>query len=240
MRRFRKPLWAILVAPFLLFGAPPAARAHRDDYLDETLVYLTLHRHELEPEYWIDFGRLSDGGYGLTHHHFAAEYGITEHWMVEGRGTIETRKAREPGFETGRIETRYRFSEEGNLPVDIAVSGEINTARDEIGRREIGAELRLILSKDFGKSNLTLNLAQELPLHRGASEFIPALGFRHETTRLVYLGSEVKYNVEEHQGAVIPQVWFRLPHEATIKVGYGAGFGHEHRSFARVAIEVEF
>jgi hypothetical protein len=34
-----------------------------------------------------------------------------------------------------RLETRYRFFDEGTLPIDIAVSGEVNTHRDEHGHQ---------------------------------------------------------------------------------------------------------
>ena len=34
--------------------------AHREDYLDETLVFVTLDEGELEPEYWFDYGHRAD------------------------------------------------------------------------------------------------------------------------------------------------------------------------------------
>lgn len=230
----------VLCASVILLNVAEQAKAHREDYLSETLVYLTLHRHELEPEYWFDLGRTGDGWPGFLRHHLAAEYGLTEHWMVDARATLEAAQSERSRLGGARLETRYRFSEEGRLPVDIAVSGEINTQRTARGAQIPGAELRLILSKDLRRSNFTLNLAEEFPFHSEGPSFAPAFGYRFDASRFLYAGSEVKYDVESRRGAVVPQVWFLLPHRATLKAGYSAGFGHGAKSFARIAIEIDF
>ena len=229
--------WLLLLALWLALTA--TAFAHRDDYLDETLVYETLERHEIEPEYWIDFGHSRSPGIFLRHH-LALEYGISGRWMVDGRATA----IQAPGgarFDSARLETRYRFREEGKLPVDIAVSGELNTSRDELGARRYAFEPRLILSKDFReKWNLTLNLAEEIALSGGERSFNPAFGVRYNARRKVSLGSELKYDTDAQRGAVIPQVWFKLAHGATIKIGFAAGFGPKRSHFGRIAFEKEF
>jgi hypothetical protein len=70
--------------------------------------------------------------------------------MIDGRAT----GLDEDGFhfDSSRLETRYRFFDEGTLPLDFAVSGEINTHRDAQGHQVVGVEPRLILSKDLGKA----------------------------------------------------------------------------------------
>ena len=113
--------------------------AHREDYLDETLVFVTLERGELEPEYWFDMGR--DDFVPFMRHHLALEYGITNHWMVDARVTALHERSDGLDFDSARLETRYRFFEEGTLPIDVALSGEINAGRDEAGR-EIWASSR--------------------------------------------------------------------------------------------------
>ena len=67
----------------------------------------------------------------FTRHHFGLEYGITDHWMIDGRIT----ELDEHGLhlDSSRLETRYRFFDEGTLPIDIALSGEVNIHRDEQG-----------------------------------------------------------------------------------------------------------
>lgn len=216
------------------------AFAHREDYIDETLVYQTLEREEFEPEYWFDFGRRFDTGNNFTRHNFAAEYGFTDHWMVDGRVTAEKEDGRSFSFDSGRLETRYRFYEEGTLPVDIALSVEVNTERDEANVLRFGIEPRLILSKDFGKLNLTLNLAEEIPVDSRREAFNISSGFRYDATELFRFGSELKYNVDERQASVIPQIWFAFPHDLTLKLGFSYGFDHNKESFLRVAIEKGF
>lgn len=47
----RLALIRILLLVTLPLIVPASAFAHREDYADETLVFLTLHKNELEPEY---------------------------------------------------------------------------------------------------------------------------------------------------------------------------------------------
>jgi hypothetical protein len=233
--------FALLGIPFLLFWMTPQVTwAHRDDYIDETLVYLTLERHEVEPEYWFDFGHRSDRSLNFIRNNFALEFGITEHWMIDGRVTIVSEFGEGTDFESARLETRYRFLEEGTLPIDIALSAEINTEQSEEGSQEPGIEPRLILSRDFGKLNLTLNLPLEILLRSGSVDFIPSFGFRYNLSRLLRLGAEFHYQVKDRFGSAIPQIWFALPHEVTLKLGFSFGFDRNPIDFGRMAIEVGF
>src|SRR5215467_11863902 len=97
-----------------------------------------------------------------------------------------------------------------------------------------------ILSKDFAKMNLTLNVAEELPVNRGTPSLELASGARYDATELFRFGSELKYDVHERGGAIIPQIWLALPHEITFKAGYSKGFDRNREDFMRLAIEVEF
>jgi hypothetical protein len=218
----------------------PCAFGHKEDYIDETLVYLTLGAQEFEPEYWFDYGRLRDQGREFTRHNLSAEYGITDHWMVEGRATMEKIGGDELNFDSARLETRYRFSEEGKLPVDIAVSAEGNVERDEGGVDRYGAEPRLILSHDFARLNLTLNLSEEIPFDSRRDAFNVSSGFRYDAAKHFSFGCELKDDVNNHKAAVVPQVWFLLPHELTLKAGFSYGFDHNKEEFLRVVIEKEF
>jgi len=220
------------------------AFAHREDFIDETLVYATLEKGEIEPEYWLDTGYRSQEGSGkkasFFRHSLAAEYGITEHWMIDGRLTLEAVRHEKPVLQSGRFETRYRFFEEGEKPVDVAVSAEVNTERDKKGRQQPALEPRLILSKDFDQLNLTLNLPEEIFVRSGRPAFIPSFGLRYNATELLRLGTEVRYNAHSQEGAIIPQIWFAFPHEITLKLGYSFGFDHNEENFGRVAIEAGF
>ncbi len=225
-----------------LLGVSPCAWAHREDFLDETLVYVTLEKGELEPEYWLDTGskREADSTHhdGFFRHSVAVEYGVTDHWMLDARGSI--RDARHEGitFESGRLETRYRFFEEGDKPIDIAVSAEANTERDAEGRQQPALEPRLILSKDFAQLNCTLNLPEEIFVRSGQLAFVPSVGLRYNATQLLRLGAELRYNTHSHDDAVVPQIWFAFPHDLTLKLGYSFGFNRNEESFGRMVIEM--
>ncbi len=220
------------------------AFAHRDDYIGETLVYMTLEKGETEAEYWLDDGHRkqadSNKKASFLSHNLAAEHGITDRWMVDGRVTIETVQHEDTVFQSGRFETRYRFFEENEKPVDVAVSVEANTERDEEGRQQPAIEPRLILSKDFNLLNLTLNLPEEVSLRSGKASFIPSLGLRYNATELLRFGTEVRYNTRSNEGSIIPQVWFAFPHEITLKLGYSFGFDRNEEDFTRIAIEAAF
>ncbi len=211
---------------------------HRDDYIDETVVYLTLGMHELELEYWFDYGSLS--GINFIRNNFASEYGITNHWMIDGRVTYNSPDVSGINFQSGRFETRYRFYDEGSLPVDIALSAEVNSEKVITGESETGVEGRLILSHDFGeKLNLTLNLSEELKLDSRQGEFFPSFGFRYDANNLFRFGSELKYNTYESSGSVIPQIWLTFGESLTLKFGYSQQLGRGDVNFGRVALEAE-
>jgi hypothetical protein len=230
----------LLLVSFAVVAWPYAALAHREDYLDETLVYQTLEHGEFEPEYWFDYGRQRDEGIDFMRHHVSAEYGLTEHWMIDARATMLKAESDGLRFDSARLETRYRFAEEGTLPVDIALSGEMNVERDEAGVDRTAIEPRLILSHDFGDLNFTLNLSEEIPFDSRAPQFLIATGLRYDATKLFRCGSEFKYSLQEQQASVIPQIWITLPHDLTLKLGYSYGFDHNRENFLRFAVECGF
>jgi hypothetical protein len=79
-----------------------------------------------------------------------------------------------------------------------------------------------------------------LPVNRGAPSIELASGARYDMTQLFRFGSEIKYDVHDRSGSVIPQVWFALPREITFKAGFSAAFDRNRENFVRSAIEAEF
>src|SRR5262245_35164743 len=212
--------------------------AHREDYIDETQVFQTLERHVVEPEYWFDYG--TRPGTDFTRHNIELEYGITDHLMIDGRETCDNPENSKANFDSARVEIRFRFAEEGDWPIDIALSAEANTRRLENAHYQDGLEPRLVLSKDFAKLNFTLNVAEELPVNRGAPGVELASGVRYDATQLFRFGSELKYDLHERSGAIIPQIWVAFPHEITFKTGYSRSFDRNREGFVRFVIEMEF
>lgn len=233
--------WWCGILLFSSIASPHVAHAHRDDYLDETIVYLTLEEAEVEAEYWFDYGRDREESNHFSRHNTAIEWGITDHWMVDGRSTIKTTSDGATTLDGGRIETRYRFSEENARPVDVALSAEANWERSDTGSLDPGIEPRLVLSKDIGeKLNLTLNLSEEIPLHAGPAAFLVAAGMRYNWTELVRIGSEWHQDTQDDAGSLVPQIWFALSRGVTVKVGYSTGLENNREDFGRVALEAEF
>lgn len=232
--RYAVPAIFLLLSLFL----PKMALAHREDYLDETLVFETLDEGEFEPEYWFDFG--SRSGNNFVRHNFAMEYGITHFWMIDGRVTFENASGSSTVFDSGRLETRYRFYEEGTLPIDIALSAEFDFQRERDGSYDYSIEPRLILSKDFKKLNLTLNFSDKIPINSGRSGFEIASGLRYNFSEFIHVGCEFKQDIKEHEGALIPQIWFIFSHGITFKTGYSIGLSKNEEKYVRFVLEVEF
>src|SRR5439155_8482360 len=175
--------WRALPFLLLLSGAG-TAQAHGEDYIDETLVFQTVEKGAIESQYWFDYGYRSDSDTYFQRHNLVFEYGITDRLMVDGRLTLDHPENRNINFDFGRFETRYRFEEEGAWPIDVALSSEANVGRLEHGRYQCAVEPRLILSKDFSKLNLTLNVAEDLPINRGVPSVQGAFGARYDLTPL--------------------------------------------------------
>jgi hypothetical protein len=232
---FRKSI--LLHCSFFLLCAV-TVYAIGEDYIDETLVYDTLERGAVEPGYWFDIGRDDSGQF--MRHNLVLEYGITDHWMIDGRATGLDERRDGFHFDSSRLETRYRFFDEGMLPIDIAASGEINSNRDETGHQIVGIEPRLILSKQLGKLNMTFNLSAEFPFSRHSPSVETRGGCEYDVTDFFHFGTELRYDTREHAVAVIPQIWVTLPHKVTLKAGYSYDFGTTHEKFLRTAVVIEF
>lgn len=230
------------IAPLMiLLLFPSAAYAHRDDYLDETFVYVTLGRHEFEIESWAEARRGTD--HRTTGWYTSAfEYGISSHWMADAAAQI-LHRGEDYQFGRLRLETRARFAEEGRWPVDVAAS----TEYEHETRASTGAESedvltpRLVLSRDASRElNTTLNL--DFPVRLSGERevtFAYALGVRYPAETAVRVGTELKGNPSEHTATVFPQVWFALPKELTLKFGTGIGItSGTDRWVARAVAEI--
>jgi hypothetical protein len=229
-----------LAPAIVALALPNPAWAHRDDYIDETFVYQTLRRHQLELEGWGD-ARGGGGQPWAGVYTGALEAGLTDRWMVDG--ALQARHdSKGVGFERGRVETRLRFADEGTWPVDVAASLEYELEKLGSGELEQMATPRLILSRDlFNDLNATLNL--DLPITFAPNHqlsFAYAVGLRYPAEGVVRAGVEFKHRPASHEAIVFPQLWFALPAEITIKLGLGVGLsGAVPLLTARAVFEIE-
>jgi hypothetical protein len=181
---------SILLCPFFALCAT-TVYAIGEDYIDETLVFAALDRGAVEPGYWFDIGR--DDSAQFMRHNLVLEYGITDHCLIDGRATGLDERRDGFHFDSSRLETRYRFFDEGILPVDIAASSEINSKRDANGHQIVGIEPRLILSKNLGNLNLTFNFAVEFPFNRHSPSVETRGGLQYDVTSFFNFGTELRY-----------------------------------------------
>ena len=232
--------FATLALAMLL--VPSVARAHRDDYLDETFVYVTLGRHEFEVETWAEARRGTDhrtAGWYTG----AFEYGVSSHWMVDAAAQALHRG---DGFQFGRLrlESRARFAEEGKWPVDVAASTEYeHETRASTGMGpEDALTPRLVLSRDIS-SNLNTTLNLDFPIELSGEReitFAYAVGVRYPAETAVRVGTEIKGHPSRHTATIFPQIWFALPKGLTLKCGTGIGLTSQtDRWVARVVAEIE-
>lgn len=241
MRRahfFATPLFVC----FLLIRFPDPACAHRDDYIDETFVYTTLARNEFELELWGE-GRGGEGRPPSSWYTNAYEYGITSRWTIDGAGQW-TRDHDPLRFGRLRLESRYRFSEEGKLPVDLAASAEYERERlASMAGAEETLTPRIVVSRDLlSRFNTTLNLDFPISLQgENNASFAWSLAARYPDEAFARYGVELKQHAALHQAVAFPQVWFALPRQMTLKLGVGIGLTPQTDPVVgRAALEAEF
>jgi len=240
----------------VVLGVSRPTLAHRDDYINETFVFQTLEAREFEPELFLDLGHVSGSGESLRRYSAAFEYGITPHWMVDGFvGWLDPEEG-STALQRVRTETRFRFGEEGDRPVDLAASFEVEYEKETeapegplapAGKHSKSYVLtpRLVLSRDVGDVNLTLNLdlARELREHV-RDRWTPgyAIGARYPREALFRYGVELRMDFgDERRSLVVPQVWVALPKETTLKIGGGRELeGSPRETFLRLILEREF
>ena len=132
----------------LLLLAASAARADRRSFV-RSYEYATQPQGNLELELWNDIEAPRDRGFdaAFTVHKVELEYGLTDHWDLALYHVF----AQEAGafkFDSWRAETRYRFAEKGEWPVDLLLYFEVE--RPAAFAEPWETEEKIILAKDFG------------------------------------------------------------------------------------------
>ena len=191
---------AMLAASPLLFSTRDAQANPRP--LPFTYPYQTLPEDSMEIEQYVDYTsarieekqddgsikRSWDGNYKLQ---TELEYGITDRLELGTYLVFKQDAAAEPTmkFDGVKERLRYRFAEEGELPVDVAVYLELAQFHDEFEIEE-----KVILAKRFGNFRAMANLWVEQELERGKDEFEfiynPTVGLTYQVVQKLWLGVE--------------------------------------------------
>ncbi len=197
---------------------------HREDYLNKTFVYETVEQKELEFEYWAQYGSALTSPVRLVEWQQtgAVEYGLSNHWMVEGNATFRRLPGGKFRYLISNIESRFRLFEEGAKLLDPAFSIEYSHSNIN-GTSEHILEPTFVLSKDFSRLNFTLDFSLAKVLNTGEKvEAGYALASRFDFRRFLRVGlesqGEFAHNAPHY---LIPQLHLLLPHNLTPKFGVG-------------------
>jgi hypothetical protein len=171
-------------AATLALAGATAGAAHADRRaFTETYEYTTTPEGQTEVEIHTAQSRLTFDGATSPQEfqlELEIEHGITDRWDIalyhvftqatDGMGGVATPF----GLHKLKLESRYRFAERGELPVDVLVYGEL--AKD-FGASVYEVEAKAILARDFGRVTVAANLIGEVEVGNDVPEAEVELGF---------------------------------------------------------------
>jgi len=163
--------------------------------------------------------------HGLTDHWDAALYTVLEQVAGGSVGGVVTPS--EPlRLSEMSVETRYRFADRGELPVDILAYGEFVKA---FGESIYEVEVKGIFARDFDKVTVAANVIAEIMLGKDAPETEPEFGWAAGATYEVHpklnIGVETFGEIEEEEvGASIGPAIAVAP-AGNLWATFTAGFG---------------
>jgi len=216
----------MLVFAVLLSSATAAADRRS---FTRTYEYTTTPKGQTEVELWHTQSR--DTWDSASPQRFQQqveiEYGITDHWDAAiytafSQVAAPSADAAEPfGLDAVRLESRYRFAERGQWPVDTVAYLEVSK---DFGKSVYEIEGKAIFARDFNRVTVAANLIGEVELGRDVPETEAVFGFAggatYEATPSVRLGAETwgsvgEYGTQVSVGPAIglglsPDVWLAL------------------------------
>ncbi|MCA9676587.1 MAG: hypothetical protein H6709_18135 [Kofleriaceae bacterium] len=205
-----KPLAALAVASLTLAAGASSARADRRAFT-RTYEYMTMPEGETELEFHSGQSRATLDGASPQSFDFAieVEHGITDRWDISLYHVFEQTDAplaadsQALHFAELKVESRYRFSERGDLPVDIVAYGELVKV---FGERAYEGEAKLILARDFDRLTAAVNLIGAVELELGDEtkaepEYGWAAGLTYEVHPEIKLGAETWGAITEDETA---------------------------------------
>ena len=143
---------------------PAAARADRR-YYGETYNAVTAAPGGIDVEAWTTLSQAPRaGGTSYWRHQLELETGLTDRWDLAVYNVWRRDFGGTTRYEALRGESRFRLSQPGEWFVDPVLYLEVK--KEFIGDRPLAVEEKLILARDLGRWNLSLNLVAE-------QEFIP-------------------------------------------------------------------
>jgi hypothetical protein len=177
------------------------------------------------------------------------EHGLTDHWdaafyTVFAQLAGDTMTPSVPyGLDSVRLETRYRFADRGEWPVDTLVYLEL--AKD-FGRSIYEIEGKVILARDFDKLTLAANAITEIAVGNDTAETELELGWAAGATYWAHpkvrIGAETwgQYEEEELYLSAGPALNLSLSSNFWLTTTAGFGITDEAPAFeARAIVGIE-
>jgi hypothetical protein len=183
----------LIVVALALAAVPTASRADRR-YYGETYNASTAPRGSLDVELWSTYyepPKDASGAAGLWRHQLELETGITDRWDVAVYCVARQVHGEDLEFEAVKLESRFALAAPGTWFVDPVVYVELQ--KTFIEDEPFSVEEKVILAKDVGRLNVSLNLAGEQEFVGGdvQPEWSYALGSSWEIVPAFRVGAEV-------------------------------------------------
>ena len=222
---------------------PAVAHADRKSFTN-TYEYATLPEGQTEVELWHTQSR--DTWDSRSPQRFEekleVEHGITDHWDM-AMYTVFTQVAGDAmtaqplGLDSVRLETRYRFADRGEWPVDTV--GYLELGKD-FGQGVYEIEGKVIVARDFDRVTAAANLIAEIAVGHDVPavdlEVGWAAGVTYEITPKVHLGVETwGQRAREDQlvrGYVGPAIGLAPSSKLWIALGVGFGVNADADAFS--------
>ena len=208
-----------LLFTLLLVPGQGTAFADLRDYIVNRQYY-TPSRGEFEIELYNDLNLAeadNDDSYN-SKHQIELEYGLTNRWMVAYYEVFTWDRAQDWKRDAYKIETKYRFAESGQWPVDVALYSEYKNPNGSRDARSDSLEAKLILAKHFGPWHWIGNWIVERKLNEGDFwEQRYTLGVSYAVTPRTRLALEIKETLgdtdnfgihrKDHKFQLIPGIY---------------------------------
>ena len=231
----RRLLSIVLAAAAGLSINPAPAGAHMRDYIFNQ-GYHTTKKGEFEVELYNDYKmpQSENDGTFNSQHQIELEYGLTNRLQLAYYEVFTWDRPNDWQRDSLKIETKYRFLESGELPVDIALYGEYKNPNGRQDGASDELEGKLILSKDFGPWNVVGNLIAERKINEHEDlqwEYTAGVSYAIKST--LRAGLEIKETLGDqgdfgpmrrgHELQLMPTLAFSpSPH---VRILFGPAFG---------------
>lgn len=174
------PRLAAVLCLFLLGAVAGTAAADRRSFTN-TYEYSTVPEGKTALEMWATQGRLTWDADSPQFYEsiLEVEHGLTDHWDI-AYYTVMSEVTGAGGAGEGlhldevRLETRYRFADRGELPVDLLVYLELSR---HFGESVYGIEGKVIAAHDFDKLLVAANAISEIHVGKDVKEIEPELAY---------------------------------------------------------------